>query len=190
MIYISIDLETTGVKPWLNQILEFGAVIEDTDNPKPLEELTTFHTFIDNEDTELVWNEVAKEMNKEIYRKITVKEAGYEYTKPSELGPKFFNFLVENGFKVEEGKVVINVAGKNFGTFDNNFLTACDFFTDYIRIHQRVLDPAMLCIDWKSDKRLPNLNTCMERKGIKGEVSHNAVEDALDVIKVLRTDYA
>ena len=43
MKYISIDIETTGLDPENCQILSIGAVIEDTLNQLPFEELPTFH---------------------------------------------------------------------------------------------------------------------------------------------------
>ena len=36
------------------------------------------------------------------------------------------------------------------------------------------------------DERLPDLLTCKERAGIKGKVTHKAIEDAWDVIELLR----
>jgi hypothetical protein len=44
-------------------------------------------------------------------------------------------------------------------------------------------------VDWKNDKSLPNLTTCKERAGVSGIVTHNALEDAWDVIEVLRKFY-
>ena len=39
------------------------------------------------------------------------------------------------------------------------------------------------------DEDLPNLLKCKERAGIQGIVTHNALEDAWDVVEVLRTKY-
>ena len=44
-------------------------------------------------------------------------------------------------------------------------------------------------MDWKQDTEVPNLNKCKERAGIQGLVTHNALEDAWDVIEVLRKKY-
>jgi hypothetical protein len=44
-------------------------------------------------------------------------------------------------------------------------------------------------VDWNNDKSLPNLTTCKERAGIEGVVTHDALEDAWDVIEVLRKFY-
>jgi hypothetical protein len=46
MKYVVIDIETTGVDPENNQILEFGAVIEDSANPLPIEEIPKFKCVI------------------------------------------------------------------------------------------------------------------------------------------------
>jgi hypothetical protein len=56
-------------------------------------------------------------------------------------------------------------------------------------MRQRVIDPAILMVDWKNDESLPNLKVCKERADIEGIVTHNALEDAWDVIEVLRKFY-
>jgi oligoribonuclease len=137
---------------------------------------------------------------------------GMSFYYPEDVVEAFYDFLYENGMveynvldvnrriKVKNGKsypilcsnmkpTVINCAGKNFGTFDKHFLERLPRWKQAIRISQRILDPAILFVDWKQDKALPNLNLCKERAGIQGEVTHNALEDAWDVIAVLRTKY-
>jgi hypothetical protein len=83
----------------------------------------------------------------------------------------------------------INVAGKNFGTFDKLFLERLPRWKQLIKMRNRILDPAILFVDWKSDESLPGLNLCKERSKIEGVVTHNALEDAIDVVAVLRTKY-
>jgi hypothetical protein len=85
--------------------------------------------------------------------------------------------------------ITINVAGKNFATFDMLFLKQLPWWQKLIKIRQRVLDPAILVVDWKNDMSLPNLKQCKERTGIEGIVTHNALEDAWDVIEVMRKFY-
>ena len=46
MKYISIDIETTGLDPENCQVLSIGAVIEDTNDIKPLADLPTFHGVV------------------------------------------------------------------------------------------------------------------------------------------------
>ena len=42
---------------------------------------------------------------------------------------------------------------------------------------------------WKNDDAAPGLGLCKERAGIEGIVTHNALEDAWDVIEILRKFY-
>ena len=71
-----------------------------------------------------------------------------------------------------------------------DFLNNNENFGKYVRIRQRIIDPGILYTKWHEDETLPNLDTCLERCNIDSTVSHNAVEDALDVISVLRPSYA
>lgn len=87
------------------------------------------------------------------------------------------------------GPVRVSMAGKNFGTFDRPFLNRLKGYKGFIKMNQRILDPAILYVDWKEDTTLPNLKTCKERAGIDGIVTHKAVEDAWDVIEILRAKY-
>jgi hypothetical protein len=102
--------------------------------------------------------------------------------------------------KIENGKsypaltsktkpVSINVAGKNFASFDKLFLERLPRWQQVIRIRQRMIDPSVIFTNWKDDDTLPNLQTCKERAKIEGIVTHNALEDAWDVIQLLRTQY-
>ena len=50
MRYVSIDLETTGLDAINNDIIEFGAVLDDLADMKPLEELPRFHAYICKEE--------------------------------------------------------------------------------------------------------------------------------------------
>jgi len=85
--------------------------------------------------------------------------------------------------------VRVSMAGKNFATFDRLFLNRLKGFKGFIKMNQRILDPAILYVDWKEDSTLPNLKLCKERAGIEGVVTHKAVEDAWDVIEILRAKY-
>ena len=46
MKYVSIDIETTGINPLVNDIIEFAAVIDDTNAKVPIENLPKFHRYI------------------------------------------------------------------------------------------------------------------------------------------------
>lgn len=144
-------------------------------------------------------------------RKLIDSESEYKFVKEDDIAKEFYWWLDENGlgyglnessghFIIVDGKtkpvisgttrpITINVAGKNFATFDMLFLKQLPWWQKLIKIRQRVLDPAILVVDWKNDTSLPNLKQCKERTGIEGIVTHNALEDAWDVIEVMRKFY-
>ena len=83
----------------------------------------------------------------------------------------------------------ITAAGKNFATFDKLFLERLPRWKQLIKIRQRILDPSILFVDWKNDESLPGMEKCKKRAGFDEFVSHNALEDAWDVVELLRKDY-
>jgi hypothetical protein len=143
-------------------------------------------------------------------RRLIDTHSDYKYVKEDDVAKEFYWFLEENGYfqgnnsggytQIIDGymrpmingstkPITINVAGKNFATFDKLFLEQLPWWKKLIRIRHRVIDPAILMVDWKNDISLPNLITCNELAGGEGIVTHNAVEDAWDVIEVLRKFY-
>jgi DNA polymerase III epsilon subunit-like protein len=208
MIYISIDTETSGLDPENCQLLEFGAIIEDTSKKLPFDEIPKFKRLIFNE--EIKGNPFALNMNSRIisvfaeyqslHGKYVSGHASEEdmvkfisennITSIEKLATAFYAFLITNGFDDMKGKqITISVAGKNFGMFDYGFIKLIPDIEKHVKFKSRVLDPAILCVDWESDKQLPSLDECKKRHGIEGDVTHDAVEDAWDVIQVLRKFY-
>jgi hypothetical protein len=90
-------------------------------------------------------------------------------------------------------KIYLTPAGKNFSTFDKFFidplLSTINFSGEIIKFRSRVLDPAILYVDWNKDDSLPGLSTCKERAGLDPLVTHDALDDAWDVIELLRKKY-
>ena len=60
--------------------------------------------------------------------------------------------------------VTISVAGKNFGTFDKLFLEKLPRWKQVVKFRNRIIDPAILYVDWKNDTALPGLEECKKRK--------------------------
>jgi hypothetical protein len=83
----------------------------------------------------------------------------------------------------------ITVAGKNFAVFDKLFLEKLPNWNDTFELRRRFIDPATLFTDWQNDEYLPDLATCKKRAEINGIVTHDALEDAWDVIQLMRTQY-
>ena len=213
MKYLSIDIETSGLDPENNQILSIGAIVEDTENRLSFDEIPKFHVCILAD--QLIGSPFALQMNKELIEAMVhyqtaedqdekndlVQMTGMIFLHKEDVVTLFYNFLYKNGFvKSDETDnftgltskmkpVTINVAGKNFGTFDKLFLERLPRWKQAIRIRQRIIDPSILFIDWKNDDAIPSLNTCKQRANLDGIVTHNAIEDAWDVIQLLRTQY-
>jgi hypothetical protein len=223
MRYISIDIETTGLDPDFNQILSIGAVIEDTLNPLPFEELPKFHAVIKRES---VYGSIfALNLNRDLIqamkdyseaRTLELKEEieesfGAKFYHEDEVVEALFQFCFRNNLvelnhdinktvKVVNGitypvltsnmpKVYLNCAGKNFAGFDKKFLEKLPRWKQVFSIRSRVLDPGILFVDWINDESIPSLDECKKRAGIDGVVTHNAVEDAMDVVMLLRQCY-
>lgn len=224
MKFISIDVETTGLDPEFNQILSIGAIIEDTLNPIPFEELPKFHAVIKRESvygsifalnlnkdliqamkdysearTEELKQEVEESFGAKFYNEDEVVEALYHFCYRNGLVPVDPNFL-NRQIKVIDGiaypiltsnmpKTYLNCAGKNFAGFDKKFLEKLPRWKQVFSIRSRVLDPGILFVDWINDESIPSLDQCKQRAGIEGVVTHNAVEDAMDVVMLLRQCY-
>ena len=226
MKYISIDIETTGLDPERCDVLSIGAIIEDTNNKLPYDELPKFHAAIKRQ--EITGSPFAINMNRDLIEAIVhyqsaetqdekndlVNMTGMWFLNEDEVVEQFYYFLYVNGMtqseptEVNQGQTIIDwcgkkipainrgtkptyitVAGKNFGTFDKLFLERLPKWKQLIRTRSRILDPSILYVDWKNDSDLPSLNECKKRAGIFGEVTHNALEDAWDVIEILRKKY-
>ena len=197
MIYVSIDIETTGLDPETCQILQIGAVIEDTSKLTPVEDLPAFQCLVEHQ--HVSGSTFALNMNREILAKLGELERARRDDRseirkkyniiPSNLVAKSFAmWLAANGVQAIEKseQISITVAGKNFGVFDKLFLDKLPGWSASIRIKQRMIDPAILCMDWATDSGPPNLQTCMQRAQVEGSVTHDALQDSVDVVKVIR----
>jgi len=183
MKIVSIDIEACGLDPKICSILEFGAVLDDLCNPLPLKDLPIYHCYFISP---LYQGEpFALSMHPSIFKRIAEREPGYNYCSPSHFGNGFKKFLIENGFKAEHDRVTINVAGKNFGAYDLQILNEQTDIAKHVKIRHKILDPGILFVE-PDDESLPGLGECKKRAGLPEKVSHTAVEDALDVVELIR----
>ena len=180
--YVSIDIETLGLDPEQHSLIELGAVIDD--GVSKLEELPRYHAYV----THPVYHgdPYAMAMHTTLLKRIASREPGYNYIPFDMLAWSFGEWLkVQLGFKFD-GPVKIQVAGKNYGMFDSQFLKRVPSWSEHIQTKHRVFDPSILYFDPKNDKDLPDLKKCLERAGVNKAVEHTAIADALDVISLLR----
>jgi len=142
---------------------------------------------------------VEESFGAKFYHEDEIVEALFHFCYDNGLVPVDPNFLnqqvkIVNGrtYPVLSSKmprVYLNCAGKNFAVFDKKFLELLPRWKQVFSIRSRVLDPGILFVDWVDDESVPSLDECKHRARIDGIVTHNAVEDAMDVVKLLRTRY-
>lgn len=207
MIYVSLDIETTGLDPQSCDVLEVGAFLEDTNNLLPREEVPSFHKYL--------WREIyrgqpyALDMNAHIFKKMLElkKSAGIGHFHDNEkrlisaeyLWEHFKWWIYSNrkmweGTKFNDDKTffinempTLVVAGKNVSGFDIPFLK---LLPGMPKFHHRVIDPAMLYFNPRTDSVPPDLKECKKRAGLPEVVSHEALDDAWDVIQLIRRSTA
>lgn len=198
MIIVSIDIETTGLNPEKHQILSIGIIIEDTEKKLSFEKIPKLHLAIVHK--ELRGGLFALNMNADLINLINKYDISDEkgkndlsiehdmiFTTEEEACYQILSFLGENGF--DTVSIKFTAAGKNFATFDKLFLEKLPRWKQYFQVKQRVLDPTPYFIDWNEDEELPNLSKCKERAGFPNTVTHNAIEDAWDIVELLRKQY-
>lgn len=178
MPYVSIDLETTGLDPDRCQILEIGAVWEDW--TRPLKELPTYRRLVIHE--EYRGSAFALAMNADLLRQLSGERQPW-FLDEDQVADDMAEWLKTTcGW---DGSTGLTPAGKNFASFDRQFLKKLPRFEKTVRLHHRTLDPAILY--WcPEDEKLPDSKTCYQRAGMDGKVAHTAVEDALAVVRLTR----
>lgn len=181
MPYVSIDIETTGLDPATCQTLEVGAVIDDWKTP--IDRLQQFRRVLVYKT--VTGNPYAMALNANLLKLIARPPqpcTGCEFCKPEELGEQLAQWISENGLDPRS----VQAAGKNFASFDMQFLNRLPMFPLHVQFRHRVLDPAILFWRPLEDDKLPDSKTCYERAGMGGKVAHTAVEDALAVVRLMR----
>lgn len=189
MRFLSIDIETTGLDPQRNQILEFGAVAIDTScgNAPYVDEFRA--VFIHEE---LNGNPIALTMNSELISEINevLRTKNFNYAEynsdhstnifarnAAEFQVYFEQWLGSIGFTER-----LTLAGKNLASFDLKFIEAAGI---KIKYRHRMIDPAILYVNWEKDETLPDLQQCLDRAGIVKSVEHTSLADAIDVAELV-----
>lgn len=195
MHYLSLDLETTGLNEESCQILQLAAVYDDTS--RPLEESPTFNV--------LVWAPIytgepyALALNQKILQTlagmshlvfgnlVTSRSAihngvSIDCVIQDKLALLLLYWLERQGAGLLNDKIVL--AGKNVAGFDLRFLRKLPNW-DKIPAHHRVFDPGNLYLR-PEDTEPPGTEECMRRAGIDAGVTHDALDDALVVCKLIR----
>lgn len=181
---MSIDIETSGLDPDRHSITQFAAVIDDLKNPYPIEHLPKFNFYVSDPDR--VWQKETINFGKSKTIAKEIHKNGNNVIPKENLIEVFYEFLLENGFTRYEGCVYITAAGKNFSGFDHQFIERLPGYGQKVKIIRRCIDPAVLYLNPEIDDKVPDMNTCLVRAGIEKIVSHDALEDCIDVVKLVR----
>jgi DNA polymerase III epsilon subunit-like protein len=217
MKYLSIDIETTGLDKDKNQILEIGAVLDELGSDTPIEDLPKFRAVLIHKEMQInafcanlheaLWPEILAAKNwmgceNHVFAHYDkdngkVRESQHNnthYMTPDLLEHHFYKWIDSvlsrnTGTRLLLEKITINVAGKNAGSFDIPFIEALPNWQGMIRFRRRVFDPASHYAR-PGDKCLPDLQECLNRAGIDSTVAHTAVDDALDVVRLIRHNHA
>ena len=195
MKYLSIDLETTGLNSDKCQVLEVSFILEDTNLNLPIESLPFITFRIEHKEIHGEPYAISMPYNSYLIDQMKKKPKDRDsafWVKPEQVYEQLMGWLMAVGqWDKTKPSCSINVAGKNFASFDRPFLENLlkndKDYKSQIRFRYRVLDPSILFADLKNDDTLPDLEQCKVRAGFKEtNVSHSSYEDALDVIKLIR----
>lgn len=183
MPYVSIDIETTGLDPATCQVLEVGAIIDDWKTP--IYQLPEFRRVLAYK--KIAGDPFALAMNAGLLRIIANPPEKDDPNQvvccaPSVVGGDFADWLRMHNIDPTD----VQAAGKNFASFDRQFLERLPDFNQYVKFRHRTLDPAMLFWRPSEDERLPSSKTCYERAGLGGKVMHTSIADARAVVQLMR----
>ena len=189
MVYLSLDIETTGLDPDTCDVLEVGIYYEDTEVRASRDRLPCFHQYI--------WKDTyngepyALAMNQRIFQKIL--DLRKQHLKGEDtpefcphvdlLADRFYQWLARYDIKLP-----IPIGGKNVAGFDLPFMKNFQGWSQF-KFHHRVIDPGMLYFNALNDKVPPDLKECKRRAKLPEVVSHEALDDAWDVIQLVREKF-
>ena len=194
MRYVSLDLETSGPDPLRHQVLELAVVVEDTRRPRPLSELPSFRRLLRH--SEIAGTAGALALNARLLHEMAATKDGApdgppDHCLPAEVLPQLREFLLAQGYKPDpKNQVRFIMAGKNVASYDLLFLRELPGWGTAVRAEPATLDPAAFYLNWHKDSRLPSMSICKARAKLPDtEVAHEALADALDVVRLLRPFY-
>jgi len=200
--YFVIDIETTGLDQEVCDIIQFSAIYEDPEKQLSFEEIPKFNRLIKQET--YTGQDYALWLNSEILLKLSKYKDNW--SEKEKIDSQIVTSYVELFYDFEwwvrkvlnnnmSTKIHINCAGKNFASFDLQFIKQHKPENYAIRFRHKILDPAVLYVN-DEDETLPGLEICLERAGVKREIqkdgsiiSHDALLDNWDVIQLFRNKY-
>lgn len=180
MIVYSIDIETTGLDPEKNQVLEIGVARGEIYDDSPL---NTWHCYVDHD--ELCANPFALNMNRDLLQEMhEARQADpSRLVSPDRVFPLFLEWIIS---MCEPNPTKLIVCGRNFNGFDRQFLKRLGFVGLF---RHRVVDPTVLYMR-RGDEYPPSLEEAAKRAGLPPKEDHRAVPDAIQSIACVRSYFA
>lgn len=181
MKYVSIDIETTGLDFNKCQVIEISAIVDFLGNKTPIEQLPTFNKVVIH-DT-YYFEKIAMEMHKKsglLDILLDPNPLDGNIIKSENLFIPFNSFILTN-----YGGQKVVAAGKNFGSFDKQFLNPYGF-----KFLHRSLDPTVFYV--KADDIVPpDLAECLKRANLEPiDVAHRSLGDAQAIVRLVRHGYS
>lgn len=192
MKLLSIDTETTGLDPQRCGVLEVGAVLFEPHirleaGVRVDSRWQFYEALVDNQF--LQGDAFALQMNQEVLAEISgAKPTHIPILKANLVATRLRDFLLANGVSPENK---VTIVGKNYDAFDRRFLEKLPGWKIHIDplVERRALDLGSLFFR-PGDGRVLNLQSCLERIGIKQSVKHRAMDDAMVVATCISRYYA
>lgn len=188
MIYASIDIETTGLDQDYDQVLQIAAVIDGPDflNHR-IEALPYFNVVIQHD--RLYGQPAALAMNASLLARIG---KGDRVETPAQASCGLEQFLRDH---LDDGR--ITAAGKNFASFDRQFLRRfCPLAMKLV--HHRSIDPGTMYAH-PADRCPPGTEECFNRMNdaqarvgfspVPAWTQHDALSDARMVVRLIRSKW-
>ncbi len=195
MRFFTVDIETTGLDPHKHGVIEFAAIYADlagTFEPKCFQRLII--------PINMTWDFYCLKLHagliQEIDRLAAVKDP-LVLASLDQVAVQFKNWMHEEcevplskkNIRLDDKLVLerVTAAGKNFGSFDLQFLLhgSKEFETTF---RHRALDPVMLYT--APEDVIPlDLAGCKLRAGLVPKVAHRALQDCWDVVDLLQKKF-
>jgi oligoribonuclease len=197
MKYVSIDIETTGRRRSdpenMDNLLSIGMVIDDLEHPEvPVGNLPKLHLIIDVSQEVITGELEALIMHTMLLRKIEYLSTCDSYKEYVPYVTEYFISkddaikYIQEFLQYHKVETPLTIAGKNVMEFDIQFLNNAIGFDKSIEYNFGGLDPAIYFLDESVDTCMPTLSECKERAGLDGPAAHQALEDAIDIVKLIR----
>jgi hypothetical protein len=189
--YVAIDTETTGLRPEA-QVLQIAMIFDDLKSP--IEKLEAHSFLIDNSDEPYVGKlePVALGMNGWIYKEIAADKSKHKIFKKGDAVGHFHKILLDmhqRSICLFPRSGSLTLAGKNVQGFDFFFLKSNGFITEMLDHHilsHRMIDTGSLYL---TDFGYVPAQTEINKKLGRPPVSHDAYDDAIDVVCAVRNKF-